>query len=409
MLIGSTSGDSGALFVRDLQGITAEFYKGNHSITAKAYDRRGAVGTTLSPYLIEITGGPEAPILHVSNPSNSATLVVEKGNPIIISYTASDGDGNLKEVTSVDYPTLAFPLTNSISGPVSNGTINYPTTGAAWTPGRYQFLLRAVDTTSVKSYTKYVNVLLLPAGTLGFASTLTGNLAGGGIGMDQNPLFLGVIASSSTFSGGIASGLNMNTGTLLTTGRASWWNRGNIDEKTSQPWNSPGDADLLLRVGGFESKDAATLEFDVNCINGQLEVAYQFGSEEYDRYIASRPDGFMIQLDVVPISLIPEIQPAKLPKGTAIINANTINRGFTPTFVFEEEIPASNPHLFLPSALNSPNKVEYNGVTVLLRSHAFVTPGVHRMRVVISDINDAILDSAVFLEAGSLRTIVPTP
>jgi hypothetical protein len=44
-----------------------------------------------------------------------------------------------------------------------------------------------------------------------------------------------------------------------------------------------------------------------------------------------------------------------------------------------------------------------------LKAHAFVTPGLHKIHIVIADINDAQLDSAIFLKSGSLRSITPQP
>ena len=80
-------------------------------------------------------------------------------------------------------------------------------------------------------------------------------------------------------------------------------------------------------------------------------------------------------------------------------------------------------HLFLRdiseinAAAGPTNQVEFDGMTVRLRLHAFVCPGVHKIRISIADrdypnigpINEARHDSGVFLRAGSLRTISPTP
>ena len=59
---------------------------------------------------------------------------------------------------------------------------------------------------------------------------------------------------------------------------------------------------------------------------------------------------------------------------------------------------------------NLPNQIEYDGMTVRLRAHVFLEPQTtHRVRIIIADVNDGILDSGVFLETGSLRTREITP
>jgi hypothetical protein len=59
---------------------------------------------------------------------------------------------------------------------------------------------------------------------------------------------------------------------------------------------------------------------------------------------------------------------------------------------------------------NLTSQIEYDGITVRLRAHVFVEPqSTHNVRIIISDVNDGIFDSAVFLETDSLKTTVPTP
>ena len=51
-----------------------------------------------------------------------------------------------------------------------------------------------------------------------------------------------------------------------------------------------------------------------------------------------------------------------------------------------------------------------SGAGVCLRAHVFVEPqSTHTVRIIICDVNDGVYDSGVFMETGSLRTIIPTP
>ncbi|MDB6072323.1 MAG: putative exosortase interaction protein [Verrucomicrobiales bacterium] len=201
----------------------------------------------------------------------------------------------------------------------------------------------------------------------------------------------------------------INSGVVMTTGKADIWNYGDFDrdddniygldqESREFIWNAPGDAKLLDRAAGTSSYDAAVLEFDVFCTHGQLEMEYQFGSEEYLEYVGGFNDAFMVTVDDVPVSLLPD--------ASGIVAVNTVNGN-------------QNQHLFrlddleiedavLPA--NQSVQVEYDGMTVRLRIHAFVTAGQnHHVRIVIADVNDARLDSALFIKEGSVRTVPVVP
>jgi hypothetical protein len=58
--------------------------------------------------------------------------------------------------------------------------------------------------------------------------------------------------------------------------------------------------------------DAAVLEFDVFCDNGQFELEFQFGSEEYVEFVFDEVlpgcfnDSFLVLVDDVVVSLTPD-------------------------------------------------------------------------------------------------------
>ena len=107
----------------------------------------------------------------------------------------------------------------------------------------------------------------------------------------------------------MASGLQMDSGVLLTTGEYVLWNGGDDDfdeEEKEKVWNAQGDQDLETRVSGRLTRDAAVIEFDLFCQHSQLEFEYQFGSEEYDEYVGQFNDGFMVTVDGVLVSFVPD-------------------------------------------------------------------------------------------------------
>jgi hypothetical protein len=129
-------------------------------------------------------------------------------------------------------------------------------------------------------------------------------------------------------------------------------------------------------------------------------------------------DAFAVTVDGTLISLVPD-------GGTAIStrSIHTLIPAFSSAFTMEGQLDAVRDHLFLKdsieiSAAAGPStQVEFDGMTVRLRLHAFVSTGVHTVRVSIADrdypneslLNQARFDSGVFLHTGSLRTIAPTP
>ncbi len=167
------------------------------------------------------------------------------------------------------------------------------------------------------------------------------------------------------------------------------------------------------RILGSFATDAAVLKFTDYCVNSQLEMEIQFGSEEYNEYISHQliagsdfhNDAFLITVDGVPIS--------PLPDATDIIAANTVH-----PLITEPECPLSTQiignlemstclWITLLSYPTTP-RVEYDGLTVRLRLHAFVQSGQnHQIRIAIADTDDEKLDSALFIKQSSIRAINP--
>jgi hypothetical protein len=82
---------------------------------------------------------------------------------------------------------------------------------------------------------------------------------------------------------------------------------------------------------------------------------------------------------------------------------------------------AVRPHLFLKdtveiqAAANPNPRGEYDGMTVRFRLHAFVAPGVHKIKIAIADRDKPFfyswrskMDSGVFIRQDSIRTIQPS-
>ncbi len=365
-------------------------YRGLHSITAKAYDTRGAVGETAQAYELEITGGNARPELTITGPAPGSTIAV--GDPLTLHFTASDPDGpsDLLRIDAVDLATLE-KISDQVP-PFDN--LTFDTTG--WQPGTHTIRLYATDVGGAESRPRELQLYLDDTGTgPTFARELALQISDPVSAAPSNESFTGVEASTSPFSGGVASGMQLDDGIILTSGLAELWNGGDASEGASesldagfQNYREPGDPLLEQYVAGFETFDAASLEFDVFSTNGQLEIEYQFGSEEYDEWVNSYNDAFLITINGVVSSFVPDC--------SDIVAVSSVN-----------QVTPANEHLFLDddddilplvAEPNHGSRVEYDGMIARLRVFAFVTPNqTHRVRLVIGDVNDDQLDSALMV------------
>lgn len=285
-----------------------------------------------------------------------------------------------------------------------------------WEPGSHTIVVRAFDNSGAFSYPATFTVFVQTAAGPTFAEQLVANIVDGITVAPSGETFDGVEESSGIIEEGIRFGLQMDEGIVLTTGLFSLWNNGNQFSDAGYPWYTPGDDRLRDRLSGgnpnYSTHDAAALEFDLFCENDQLEFEFQFGSEEYLKYVQLFNDGFLVTVDDVIVSLVPD--------GEDIASVDSVHAYVSPSVHDENmEIEANRGHLYMDN--NSEikpnvapedrgNRVEYNGMTVKLRGHVLLEAGKsYKLRIVIADAQDHRLDSAIFVEQNSIRTIEPKP
>jgi hypothetical protein len=160
----------------------------------------------------------------------------------------------------------------------------------------------------------------------------------------------------------------------------------------STAFGTAGDADLTA-LSGFPTFDASVLQFDFVPTFSTVQFKYVFSSEEYSDYSnTSFNDVFGFFVNGTNCALVPGTnQP---------VSVNTINNG---NDVGGDPTPHS-PSLFIDNVNPAPHlNTEMDGLTVVLTCNANVTAGQsNHMKLAIADASDAILDSAVFIQAGSL-------
>ena len=214
---------------------------------------------------------------------------------------------------------------------------------------------------------------------------------------------VGAVSSFGTFTGdpgvvGFASGV------VLSSGVAGSVVGPNSSDATTGSSGAPGDP-RLDALSGKTTYDAAILEFDFIPSSTTLSFDYVFGSEEYNEWVNSPfNDVFAFWLNGVNVAYLP---------GTAIpVSVNNVNDGKpigTP--------PISGSIYYIDNAAGTATIAggaaaatrfagcELDGLTVVFTVTATVVPGtINRITFAIADASDNVLDSAVFIRAGSLTS-----
>ncbi|MCC5639374.1 PEP-CTERM sorting domain-containing protein [Nostoc sp. CHAB 5844] len=220
---------------------------------------------------------------------------------------------------------------------------------------------------------------------------LVNNILGEGITV-SNATYQGASIASGTFTGGLASGIGIENGMILTTGNAKLAVGPNNSESASSNNGLLGDSDLSALISGVQTFDASVLEFEFTSTTGNLFFNYVFASEEYNEYVNTKyNDVFGFFLDGKNIALIP---------GTATpVSINTVNGGNP----FGSN--ATNPQLFNNNSLEDAGlfyDLQYDGFTNVFSAQFLgLSEGIHRLKIAIADVGDHRYDSAVFIQAGT--------
>jgi hypothetical protein len=195
--------------------------------------------------------------------------------------------------------------------------------------------------------------------------------------------YTGATNASGFFSGGDGI-LPFPSGLVLTTGNAPFVVGPNNSDSAGVDNLAPGDAGLSAIVG-TGTHNASVLQFRFTSTQNTISFQYVFGSEEYNEFVGSQfNDVFAFLLNGNNIALVPGT--------TTPIAINNVNSG-------------SNSSLFTDNTGGSVD-TQLDGL-VGVQTSLFATGSVNTggaentIRIAIADTSDEILDSAVFLRAGS--------
>lgn len=259
-----------------------------------------------------------------------------------------------------------------------------------------KFLASAVATAVASLISLNASAIVISPTTNG--NTLASAILGSGI-TASNISYTGFTTASGTFTGGTASGLGFDTGIIMTSGNANLA-PGPNDTASAGLDNTAGpDADLDALVPGSVF-DAAVLEFDFISAGGDLFFNYFFASEEYNEWLGFN-DVFAFLLDGVNIALVPGT--------TTPVSVSNVNCGAS-------GVDLSGPNCgYFNNNPNGSAGLQYDGFTDVFTATALgLSAGLHHIKLAIADQGDGVLDSAVFLQAGSFSdtppvTTVPEP
>lgn len=245
------------------------------------------------------------------------------------------------------------------------------------------------------------------------AAQLAQSLVGPGVAI-SNVTYTGSNRSAGSFSGG-AAGPGFDSGIVLSSGKVQTVTgdpacsrgvegpntchevpggpAGGAPANNSTALGTAGDADLTT-LSGFPTFDATVLQFDFTPQYPTIQFRYVFSSEEYSDYSNTQyNDVFAFFVNGVNCALVP---------GTSQpVSVNTINNGNDSS---GGDVTPHNPAYFRDNVRPAPAfDTQMDGLTTVLTCNATVNPGVaNHMKLAIADASDSILDSAVFIEAGSL-------
>lgn len=225
----------------------------------------------------------------------------------------------------------------------------------------------------------------------------------------------GVTASNITYNGapvaigsfnGVPSNIGLAAGVIMSSGDIINAVGPNNQSGASTGNNLPGDPDLDQIMSPTLSYDAAILEFDFIPTSDTVKFRYVFGSEEYMEYVSTTPgginDGFGFFISGPGISG-PFSNNAKnialIPGTTLPVTMFNLNLNSYGTYYFD------NGDGFGSGTAPDGQTVQYDGFTVPLTAITNVQCGLtYHIKLAIADGGDGILDSGVFLEAGSFAS-----
>ena len=194
-------------------------------------------------------------------------------------------------------------------------------------------------------------------------------------------------------------------GIMLSSGDPNDFESNDSDQETTRWYTSSNqyyDSHLAATINNNAVYDACFVEFDFKCSGEgyvpQLSFNYVFGSEEYHEYVnSSFNDAFAFLLNEVNIAKLPSTE-----SDSEVVSINNVNLQLNRQY-FHGNDPSCDAGICMVYP-----QIEADGFTVILT--ALGTPHqnpdqTNKIKIVVGDVGDAILDSWVLLEGASFSCV----
>ena len=225
------------------------------------------------------------------------------------------------------------------------------------------------------------------------ANDLASNILGTGVTI-SNATLISTSNSTGIFSNGNTTNIGVDEGILLTSGRVGNAVGPNSAPDTSSNNNAAGDADLDALIT-TTTNDASVLEFDFVPEGTSISFNYVFASEEYEEYYCSNYNDVFAFFVSGPNpgggSFVNE-NIAIVPSSGDVVSINNVGPGICAGIDNSGEYNNNF----------GGATIEYDGfLNVFSASINLVPCQEYHIKLAIADAGDRILDSGVFIEAGS--------
>ncbi len=211
--------------------------------------------------------------------------------------------------------------------------------------------------------------------------------------------------SIGQFENGVNS-INIKDGIILSTGDIALAQGPNISSEASYSFNTMSNDLDLNQLATSTLFDATGIEFDFVPIGNRVTFRYVFASEEYCEFVGSSFNdvfGFFVSGPGINGPFDNNaINVATLLGTDDDVSINTVNHIDNTNFYIDNVTNLDAENCMIISNPASQDDIEYDGFTIPLTASFQVIPCErYHIRLILGDVGDDLLDSAVFLETNS--------
>ncbi len=214
--------------------------------------------------------------------------------------------------------------------------------------------------------------------------------------------------------------IGFSDGIILSTGDVKSAEGPNNFIETTTQFNRPSEDRHLMEIATHELFDVTVLEFDFVPIESEVTFQYVFASEEYCEFVGTIFNdvfGFFVSGPGINGPFADgAVNVARLPNSQEFVSINTVNHRTNQNIYVKNELRDDVGNCDIIFNPSQPLTIEFDGFTIPLLARIRVIPcETYHIRLIVGDVGDDKLDSAVFLrsksfdlgESATVKTIIP--